>query len=191
MALRFLKKIFSGKKETPPIGSIACQDDCYICGLIMADGSVEGDKYNHGKLIASGRFLDGRLHGQGKRYNEGRIMCEGNFIDGHLSGEGKMYSHFGHVIYEGTFAKKPNDYGSAYHGQGREYGYKTGALLYEGDFFYNHWRGHGREYYPDGQLRYEGEFLDNFWHGQGQHYDQNGKLVYAGDFTGVTLSYDR
>jgi Uncharacterized protein conserved in bacteria len=191
MALRFFKNLFSGKNEAPPSGSFPCEDDCYICGSAMADGSFEGEKYNKGKLIASGRFLDGRLNGQGKRYDDGRIMCEGNFVDGHLSGQGKMYSHFGHVIYEGNFAKKPNDFGSAYHGQGREYHYKTGSLLYEGEFYYNHWLGRGKEYYPNGQLRYEGEFHDSFWHGQGQHYDQKGNLVYAGDFTGDTMSYVR
>ena len=191
MVLHFLKNIFSGKKEKAPVGSISCQDGAYICGTVMADGSVVGDKYYKDKLFATGRFVNGRLNGQGKRFSDGRIMCEGNFVDGDLVGEGKMYSHFGHVIYEGSFAKKPNDFGSAYHGQGREYHYKTGDLLYEGEFCYNHWRGKGKEYYPNGQLRYEGEFLDGFWHGRGKHYNQKGELVYAGVFADKPFAYVR
>lgn len=191
MALRILKEFFSGKKKSFPFTSLCYEDGETISGMELADGSIQGHKYFQGKIIASGRFINGHLNGQGKRFSDGCIMCEGNFVDGDLIGEGKMYSHLGHVIYEGTFASKPNDYGSAYHGQGCEYHCKTGAILYEGEFYYNHWRGRGKEYYPNGQLRYEGEFLDCFWHGQGQYYNQKGDLVYAGDFAGEPRTYDR
>ena len=191
MAINFFSKLFNGVKEDIPAGAIPCVDGCYICGTVLEDGSVEGNKYCEGQLVGSGRFVDGRLTGFGKRFVNGQIMCEGNFVDGNLVGEGIMYSHFGHVIYEGSFAKKPNDFGSAYHGQGREYHYKTGDLLYEGEFCYNHWRGKGKEYYPNGQLRYEGEFLDSYWHGRGKHYNQKGELVYAGDFADNHFAYVR
>ncbi|MGV8905799.1 MAG: hypothetical protein ACOH15_04285 [Acetobacterium sp.] len=187
MVVNILRNIFSGKEETNPPGSIPCQDGCYLIGCILVDGSVEGLKYFQDELVASGRFVIGRLSGLGKHYRDGKIVCEGYFEDGYLSGEGKMYSHFGHVIYEGNFAKKPNDYGSAYHGMGREYHYKTGALLYEGDFYYNRWMGSGKEYYPNGQLRYQGEFHNSFWHGQGEYYDEAGNLVYDGNFKGEPM----
>lgn len=186
MKLRFLEKIFTGKKETRPIGSIPCQDGGYICGLVLADGSVQGDKYHEGKLIASGKFINGKLNGQGKRYHDGRIMCEGNFVDNHLSGKGKRYSHLGHLVYEGYFASIPDNSGSVCHGEGREFHYQTGALLYEGDFNNNRWSGRGKEYYPNGQLRYQGEFRNSSWHGQGEYFDIEGNLVYAGDFVGVS-----
>lgn len=191
MAVRIIKDFFSGKKKDFPRTSLHYDNGETISGTEIADGSILGHKYYQDKIIASGRFINGHLYGQGKRFSDGCIMCEGNFVNGDLVGEGKMYSHLGHVIYEGTFATKPNDYGSAYHGLGREYHYKTGALLYEGEFYYNHWRGRGKEYYPNGQLRYEGEFLDSFWHGRGQHYNQEGKLVYAGEFAEVVFTYVR
>lgn len=191
MAVRIIKDFFSGKRKDFPITSLCYDNGEIISGMELADRSIVGHKYCREKIVASGRFINGHLNGQGKRFSDGRIMCEGNFVDGELVGEGKMYSHLGHVIYEGTFARKPNDYGSAYHGHGREYHYQTGALLYEGEFYYNHWRGKGKEYYPNGQLRYEGEFLDSFWHGRGQHYNQKGQLVYDGDFEEEPFSYDR
>lgn len=191
MAKNFFSKLFQGNKEVVPAGAIPCVDGCYICGTVLEDGSVEGNKYCEGELVGSGRFVDGKLSGFGKRFVNGQIMCEGNFDDGFLSGQGKVYSYKGFVTYEGNHAKKPNDYGSAYHGQGREYHCVTGALLYEGEFYYNHWRGKGKEYYPNGQIRYEGEFLDSFWHGRGQYYKQNGELVYSGEFEEEPFTYDR
>lgn len=191
MAVRIIKDFFSGKKKNFPRTTLCYENGEKIAGLELADGSIIGHKYDQDKIIASGRFVNGLLNGQGQRFCDGHIMCEGNFVDGELIGEGKMYSHFGHLIYEGTFATKPNDYGSAYHGLGREYHYKSGVLLYEGEFYYNHWRGKGKEYYPNGQLRYEGEFLDSFWHGRGQHYNQKGELVFTGDFAAETFTYVR
>lgn len=191
MLLKFFSKLYQNKNEIVPVGAFPCEDGCYLCGTVLEDGSVEGNKFCEGHLVACGRFVNGRLSGFGKRFVNDQIMCEGNFIDNDLIGEGKRYSHLGHVIYEGGFARKPDDIGSAYHGQGREYHYKTGILLYEGEFYYNHWRGRGKEYYPNGKLRYEGEFLDSFWHGRGQHYNQKGELVFTGDFAAEPFTYDR
>lgn len=187
MLLNFVNKLFKGKNELVPAGAFPCEDGCYICGTSLADGSVEGNKYCDGKIVACGRFVDGRLSGIGKRFVNGQIMCEGNFVDGFLSGHGKVYSYKGFVSYEGELAIKPNDIGSAYHGVGREYHYQTGTLLYEGEFCYNLWMGKGKEFYPNGQLRYQGEFKNGSWDGPGEYFDEDGNLVYAGDFKWVTM----
>lgn len=191
MAINFFSKLFNGDKEVIPAGAIPCVDGCYICGTVLEDGSVEGNKYCEGQLVGSGRFVDGRLTGFGKRFVNGQIMCEGNFVDGNLCGQGKVYSYKGFVTYEGNFAINPNNNCSAYHGRGREYHCLTGALLYVGEFFYNRRSGQGKEYYPGGQLRYQGEFRNGNWDGQGQYFDEEGNLVYAGDFKWVTKVQDR
>jgi len=190
MLLKLFRKLFQNKEDVPA-GAIPCEDGCYICGTLLSDGTVEGNKYCDGKIVACGRFVNGRLSGFGQRFVNGQIMCEGNFTDGILCGQGKTYSYKGFVTYEGNFAINPKNNCSAYHGPGREYHCKTGALLYEGEFYYNHWRGKGKEYYPNGQLRYEGKFLDSFWHGRGQHYNQKGELVFTGDFAAEPFTYDR
>lgn len=191
MAKNFFSKLFQKNKEVVPAGAFVCVDGCYICGTSMEDGSVEGNKFCEGQLVACGRFVNGRLSGLGKRFVNGQIMFEGNFVNGFLSGQGKVYSYKGFLSYEGELAIKPNDIGSAYHGIGREYHHKTGKLLYEGEFFYNQWSGKGKEFYPNGQVRYQGQFRKGSWDGSGEYFDEVGNLVYAGNFKWVTIAQER
>lgn len=159
MEFNFLLELFQENKDEKDLIYILCCDGSLIRGTVLKNQLVKGEKYYDRKVVE-----------------------EGTFLDGELSGSGKMYSQKGILIYEGDFENHPLDFGSMYHGQGREYHAHTGELLYEGQFEYNQRSGRGKEYYPSGQLRYEGGFESCVWCGDGACYNEDGFLICTGIF---------
>jgi hypothetical protein len=149
--------------------------------------------------IYKGKFVNGKLQGQGTYTDANGNVSEGEFVEGKLHGEGRLTyknSHVGLDVYEGKFVKgRPcggiltYQNGDVYEG-GFQYGRPggKGTLTYQnGDVYEGDWpRGKGVLTYQDGDV-YEGDVVNGMLnksmpHGKGTLISQNGD-VYKGKFS--------
>jgi antitoxin component YwqK of YwqJK toxin-antitoxin module len=65
------------------------------------------------------------------------------------------------------------------HGKGRLL-FRTGSVLYDGDWNMGKRTGYGISYFPGGQVEYEGLWLNNKWHGEGKAYRIDGSILAEG-----------
>jgi antitoxin component YwqK of YwqJK toxin-antitoxin module len=130
--------------------------------------------------------------------------------------EGKTFYNNGNIRYDGTFETREynlehyNDFGiigpyffsshnEHYHGFGKLY-YPSGALCYDGEWYYNLQLGKGTFYSEDGKQKIENEFIDGAWYGHGIYYlscKTGEEIFYSGSLKnglphgeGIIFEYD-
>ena len=132
----------------------------------------KGKKYENGKLIFEGEYLDGEeWNGYKAIYNDDELLFEGELIN-HFKRKGKEYSK-GNLVFEGEFLLDKKWSGITYdedgkiiytilNGKGivREYD-EYGILKFEGEYLYGLKNGKGKEFdYYTGDVEFEGEYLN-------------------------------
>ena len=137
----------------------------------------EGKEYNYkGNLIYEGEYLKGKRNGNGKLYNDNKLKYEGEFKNGKKHGNGIEYEQNKSSKYIGEFS-----YGKK-NGKGKEYfcnyhdDRNKSDLMFEGEYF-NNYRIRGKEYYKNGKLKFEGEYLFQEKL-DGKLYDYDGNIIY-------------
>ena len=69
-----------------------------------------------------------------------------------------------------------------YEGMGKEYDYRSGKLIYQGEFVQEKRQGKGKEYNSEGNLIFEGDYLNGKRHGNGKEYNSEGQLIFEGEY---------
>ena len=138
-----------------------------------------GKEYDiNGKLIFTGKYLNGKRHGFGTEYHSNGIKYEGKYYYGKKHGEGKEYDLFGDLIFQGEYLN------GVKHGEGKEYTFSR-KLVFEGEYLNGKkWKGKIKEYqlWNSGNPIFEGEIVDGQRNGKGKEYDNVGRLIFEGEY---------
>lgn len=122
-------------------------------------------------VITEGKFINGKLNGQGKKTFKNKMVEEGQFKDDELHGKGKRICT-DKSIQDGEFEEGLLIRGTI----------SGSGFLREGQFAYNQLSGPGGKLkMPSGKV-YEGTFQRDQLHGQGKVINADGTVAEEGTF---------
>lgn len=124
-------------------------------------------------LIYNGKLKNGLFSDYGKLYNQNYLYYQGKFIKGKMNGNGTIHNNKNQKIYSGHFV---DDFKNGF---GIEY-YKNGVVKYQGDWIKNKYDGKGALFFDNGNICYEGDWWKGKRFGMGLTYDYNGNIIYNG-----------
>ena len=165
-----------------------------VDGVLTGEGTYTSNEHRY-----VGRFLNGKMHGEGTFYwPDGRVF-EGRFVNDKRQGRGRLTWPDGRVFEGGFVNDRQEGTGTLTWGNGNVYTGQfranqiTGAGrlvwdnqdIYEGEFVAGERAGWGTQTWQNGN-RYVGEWAANLRDGVGAYYWKDG-TVYQGEFTANSM----
>ena len=165
-----------------------------VDGVLTGEGTYTSSQHRY-----VGRFLNGKMHGEGTIYwPDGRVF-EGRFVNDRRQGQGRLTRPDGRVFEGGFVNDRQEGTGVLTWGNGNVYTGEfranqiTGAGrlvwdnqdVYEGEFLAGERAGWGTQTWQNG-TRYVGEWAANLRDGLGAYYWKDG-TVYQGEFTANSM----